>query len=132
PFPFGRLFGITIRIHVLVPFAAIALILRAACEENAPPGAWIDALIVVSFLFFCILLHEFGHSFAARAVGGDSNEVLLWPLGGLANFEVPHTPRANFLIAATGPAVNHVLALLCVLALWLIDNVQPWFRLDGL
>ena len=32
--------------------------------------------------------------------------MLIWPLGGLANVEVPHTPRANFLTAAAGPAVN--------------------------
>jgi len=130
-FPFGRLFGITIRIHVLFPFVAIALVLRAAFEKDAIDYLWVDTAVVVGFLFLSILLQEFGHSFAARAVGGDSNEVLLWPLGGLANCEVPHTPRANFLVAAAGPAVNLVLALLCVLALWLIDNVQPYFRLDG-
>src|SRR5439155_7967343 len=109
----------TIRIHILFPVVAIGLILRAAFDEKAVPYGWVDAAVIVGSLFFSILLHEFGHSFAARAVGGDSNEVLLWPLGGLANCEVPHTPRANLLVAAAGPVVNFVLALLCVLALWL-------------
>jgi Zn-dependent protease len=46
-------------------------------------------------------------------VDGEANEVLLWPLGGLANCDVPHTPRANFVCAAGGPLMN---LLLCILA----------------
>ncbi len=101
-FPLGRLFGITIRIHWLFPLMAIALVLRAAYGgKNEPPteGAWIDATLIVTFLFVSVLLHEFGHCFAARWVDGDASEVLLWPLGGLATVDVPHTPRANFLVA---------------------------------
>src|SRR5205823_12942939 len=93
--PFGRMFGITIRIHILFPFVAVALILRAAFEkvpgtELTIPGAWVDATLVMTILFLSVLLHEFGHCFAARSVNGDANEVLLWPLGGLARCEVPH------------------------------------------
>src|SRR5437762_1639766 len=130
-FPFGRLFGITIRIHILFPFVAVALIARAAFREDAIPGDWIDASIVFGLLFLSVLLHEFGHCFAARAVGGDAQEVLLWPLGGLANCEVPHTPRANFLVAFAGPAVNLVLALMCMLLLWLLYSLQPYWGLGG-
>ena len=64
-------------------------------------------------LFLSILLHEFGHCFAARSVDGDATEMLLWPLGGLAYCDVPHTPRANLITALGGPAVN---LALCVLA----------------
>src|SRR5207244_2083241 len=68
-------------------------------------------------LFVAILLHELGHCFAARWMEGEANEVLLWPLGGLARVDVPHTPRANFITAAAGPAVNLGLCVLCTLAL---------------
>ena len=44
-----------------------------------------------------VLLHEFGHCAGARAVDGDAHQILMWPLGGLAAIEVPHTPRANFM-----------------------------------
>ena len=57
-------------------------------------------------LFGIILLHEFGHCFGARYVDGDAKEVLIWPLGGLAFVDVPHTPRALFIATAAGPAVN--------------------------
>jgi Zn-dependent protease len=129
--PFGRLFGVTIRIHILFPFVAVALILRAAFEKDAVPGVWIDASIVFGLLFLSVLLHEFGHCFAARAVGGDAQEVLLWPLGGLANCEVPHTPRANFITAFGGPAVNLFLGLVCMVLLWLVYSLQPYLGLTG-
>jgi Zn-dependent protease len=133
-FPLGRLFGITIRIHVLFPFVALGMILHAALYKPQPgyvipEGAWIDVAIVMTILFVSILLHEFGHCFAARAVQGDAQEVLLWPLGGLANVELPHRPRAHFLTAAAGPAVNLVLALVCGLLLLVASDPAyqpPW------
>jgi Zn-dependent protease len=121
-FPMGRLFGITIRVHFLFPFVALCMILYAIYykpypEYEPPKGLWIDVTILMAILFVVVLLHEFGHCFAARWVQGDAQEVLLWPLGGLANVEVPHRPRAHFITAAGGPAVNLVLALLCGLLL---------------
>ena len=115
--PLGRLFGITIRVHLLFPVVALGLILRAAYKEQAVPGQWIDYSIVLAVIFISVLLHEFGHCFAARFMQGDANEVLLWPLGGLARCEVPHTPRANFVLAAGGPLVNILLLLLSALLL---------------
>lgn len=117
--PLGRLFGISVRIHWLFPFVALGLILHVALSKNDlgelryPPGSWVDASLFMLILFGSVLLHEFGHCFAARSVGGEASEVLLWPLGGLANVDVPHRPAAHFLTAAAGPAVNIVLALLC-------------------
>jgi Zn-dependent protease len=109
------MFGITIRVHWLFPFVALGFILHAAFSKPggvAPPeGRWVDAAILVLILFFAVLLHELGHCFAARAVNGDAQEVLLWPLGGLANVELPSRPRAHFLTAAAGPATNLLLAV---------------------
>src|SRR5258708_14985890 len=92
--PVGRLFGITIRIHWLFPFIALGWVLHVAfykpyADYKPVEGAWIDAIILIVILFFSVLLHEFGHCFAARSVGGDAQDVLLWPLGGLASVELP-------------------------------------------
>ena len=35
-------------------------------------------------LFLIVLLHEFGHALACRQVGGHADEIVLWPLGGIA------------------------------------------------
>jgi stage IV sporulation protein FB len=130
--PIGRLFGISVRIHWLFPFVALGLILHVALSKGPdrlpqyPPGSWIDASLFMAILFVSVLLHEFGHCFAARSVGGEANEVLLWPLGGLAKVDVPHRPSANFLTSAAGPAVNIVIALVCLLAmLCMTEKVWP-------
>src|SRR5437762_2318190 len=116
--PIGRLFGITIRIHLLFFIFVLAMWLKAATDPKWPPGAGSAMLALLTLVFFSVLLHEFGHCFAARYVDGDAREVLLWPLGGLAACEVPHTPRANFICAAGGPLVNLGLCVIvgCILA----------------
>ena len=126
--PLGRLFGITIRVHVLYPVVVLALMLRVAFQKDPPQpdGAWIDVGTVSLLLLVSVLLHELGHCFAARRLQGDAHEILIWPLGGLANVDVPHTPKANFLTAAAGPAVN---LLLCIFfALFLAFTVDPSYQ----
>jgi len=120
--PLGRLFGVTIKVHWLFPVFALGMILRAATHKDAVTGAWIDASIVLGLLFFSVLLHEFGHCFMARSVGGEATEVLLWPLGGLANVELPQQPRAHFWTAFAGPLVNAGLAVGAALALLVVHE----------
>jgi Zn-dependent protease len=133
-FPIGRLFGIPVRVHVLFPIVAAGLILRVAADKEAIPGTWIDASMLVGLTFVSVLLHEFGHCFGARLVDGEAKEVLMWPLGGLAFVEVPHTPRANFIATAAGPAVNVVICLVGgVFFSWLtgFELRPPWNPLPG-
>lgn len=113
-FGVGRLFGIRIRVHLLFLLGAVYLIVRAMRDDG--PG-FLYGLGSLAILWFIVLLHEFGHCFAARAVGGRANEILMWPLGGLAYVDVPHTSRANFVTTAAGPAVNLVICLLTAGAL---------------
>src|SRR5262245_44184855 len=125
--PLGSLFGIRIRIHMLFPFIALALILKMSFKDGAPPQIWLPVTLLLGLLFFSVLLHEFGHCFGARLVDGDAHEVLLWPLGGLAAIEVPHTPRANFIAAAAGPLVNVLLCAASGVGLTLLA-VRPPFN----
>ena len=55
-------------------------------------------------------------------MGGDANEILMWPLGGLARVELPYRPRAHFLCAAAGPASNLLLCAVCVLLLLFVAD----------
>jgi stage IV sporulation protein FB len=114
--PVGRMFGISVRVHILFPVVALGLILRAG-SKGTYPGTWVDAAWLMGLLFFTVFWHELGHCYVARRVGGDASEVLLWPLGGLAYVEVPHNPRANFLVAFGGPAVNLIICFICALIL---------------
>lgn len=132
-FPIGSLFGVSIRVHFIMPVVMLGLILREVYRDGAAAGTWLDASVLMAILLVSVLLHELGHCFAARRVEGEANEVLLWPLGGLAQVHVPHTPRANLVTALGGPAVNLVLFVVAglVLAFGFERAYQaPWYFLN--
>jgi Zn-dependent protease len=62
-------------------------------------------------LFFIVLLHEYGHALVCRQVGGTANEIMLWPLGGMAYVSPPQRPGATLWSSAAGPLVNVQLLL---------------------
>ena len=64
-------------------------------------------------LFLIVMLHEFGHALACRQVGGSANQIVLWPLGGVAYVNPPPRPGATLWSIAAGPLVN--VALLPIL-----------------
>ena len=57
-------------------------------------------------LFVIVLLHEFGHALACRQVGGQANQIVLWPLGGVAYVAPPPRPGPTLWSIAAGPLVN--------------------------
>src|ERR1017187_3964789 len=60
-------------------------------------------------LFVIVTMHEFGHALACRQVGGEANQIVLWPLGGVAFVDPPPRPGALLWSIAAGPLVNVVL-----------------------
>jgi Zn-dependent protease len=75
-------------------------------------------------LFLIVLLHEFGHALACRQVGGTADQIVLWPLGGVAYVNPPPRLGATLWSIAAGPLVN--VALLPVLFL-----LSGWSRSLG-
>lgn len=76
-------------------------------------------------LFGIVLTHEFGHALACRSVGGTANQIVLWPLGGVAYVAPPQRPGAILWSIAAGPLVNVVLAPLLGL-LWYLAASAGW------
>jgi Zn-dependent protease len=76
-------------------------------------------------LFLVVLLHEYGHALACRQVGGTADQIVLWPLGGVAYVNPPPRPGATLWSIAAGPLVN--VALLPMLSvLVIVDRWLGW------
>lgn len=104
-FKVGRLSGINVRVHILFIFFVVWRLLQAG--EH-----WQSSLLFLGLLFGIVLVHEFGHCFGARSVGGNAENILMWPLGGLAYAHAPMTPWAQFVTVACGPLVNLVFCVM--------------------
>lgn len=119
-----RMFGIPVKVHWLFFLITGGMFLRQVTAAGNLVW-WGDVfLFTVVALFTIVLLHELGHCLAGRLVGGEPQEILIWPLGGLAFVDVPHTPKAHFITTVGGPAVNLVLALVCMVIL-AVDGFTP-------
>ena len=77
-------------------------------------------------LFLIVTLHEFGHSLACRQVGGQANQIVLWPLGGVAYVDPPQRPGATLWSIAAGPLVNVVLIPI-VLGIGYVSRSLGWY-----
>lgn len=110
----GSVAGTAVRMHVTF-LLFLAWIFAVNYFTQGHQAAWSGLLFMV-LLFLCVLLHEFGHIFTARAFGVATPDVILLPIGGVARLErIPEQPSEEFLIAIAGPLVNIAIALLLFL-----------------
>ena len=118
----------------LVRFAGVDLYLHwswflvAAFEISDRAGGYSSPIwnvLEYLALFLIVTLHEYGHALACKQVGGTADQIVLWPLGGVAFVKPPPRPGATLWSIAAGPLVN--LALLPILSM-----VGVWNRSMGL
>src|SRR3954454_20166004 len=109
----GRIAGTAVRIHITF-LLFLGWIFISSWYSGGPQAAW-SGLAFMVLLFACVLAHEFGHIFTARAFGVATPDVTLLPIGGVARLErIPEKPSEELLVALAGPAVNVVIAFLLV------------------
>lgn len=134
-FHIGTCLGVPLEIHAILLITLIVLFLFKpflAC--------------VITSVFLIVVLHEFGHVFAAKILGHKTERVELNPLGGVAYIDMPVNAFHEFVIAIAGPLVNvlliPILGLLakqhplfflvfyCNISI-LLFNLLPAFPMDG-
>jgi stage IV sporulation protein FB len=106
----GMIAGTAVRVHVTF-LLFLGWIFAASWIVGGPESAW-QGLAFLVLLFACVLAHEFGHIFTARAFSVSTPDVTLLPIGGVARLErIPEEPYEEFLIAIAGPLVNVAIAI---------------------
>jgi stage IV sporulation protein FB len=105
--------GIEIKVHITFPLILIWAAVQFGFLGGAGWGGALFGVIVILLLFVIVTLHELGHSFAAQRYGVPVKQIVLLPIGGVAQLDhIPETPWQEFVIAIAGPAVNFLLAIL--------------------
>lgn len=108
-----RVAGIDLRMHVTFPL----ILIWAAIQFGFLLGRGLEGalfgVVVTLMLFAIVVLHELGHALMARRFGVPTKQIVLLPIGGVAQLQrIPERPLAELLIAIAGPAVNFALALI--------------------
>jgi Zn-dependent protease len=98
-FPCGNWFMTRVRVSLLVPVLIVCTLPKFGLKMS---------LVLGAVFLLSLLIHEFAHIFAVRLTGGVGNEILIWPLGGLAFVQPAGTFRSQFLTPAAGPFANLV------------------------
>jgi stage IV sporulation protein FB len=107
----GSIASTKIRVHITF-LLFLGWIFFASYASGGPQEAWYG-LAFMLLLFACVVAHEFGHIFTARAFGVATPDVTLLPIGGVARLErIPEEPYQEFLVAIAGPLVNVAIALI--------------------
>lgn len=122
----GRWGGISIRLHVTLLLAIVALL--AVLMPSRPQLG----LMVLGVYLVSLVLHELAHIACAWQLGGHIERVDFGPAGGMTPHEVAEEPEPQLLLALAGPIMHlsvvvgavgmlvylnetHILPLLCPL-----------------
>ncbi|TLD70014.1 site-2 protease family protein [Phragmitibacter flavus] len=112
-FSIATVAGTEVRIHAT--FLLLLAFIGWQASQVGGLEAARNAVLFIVAMFACVLLHEFGHVFAARRYGILTPDITLLPIGGLARLErMPKEPVQELVVALAGPAVNVVIAGLII------------------
>lgn len=134
--PLFRVGQTVIAVHVSFFGLVVLAAVLGLAQYGGVPGAVFYAIAVV-LVFGCVLIHELAHSAVARRYGIETHDILLTPVGGVANIDVALLkPRDEIRIALAGPFVNllvgTVLSLMVAVAAVADRSSLVEFVLNGL
>lgn len=116
-----RLFGIQVSLHFSWFIVAAWMVSMMSRRYEQPIWGAYEYLA----LFGIVLAHEFGHALACRQTGGRAEDIILWPLGGVAFVSPPQRPGAVLWSIVAGPLVNVLLLPVLYVAV-LVAEQRSW------
>lgn len=131
-YPLFKLFGFQISIDAswFILVVLVTWSLATGPFSQDPPGIsnagrWIMGAAGAFGLFASIVLHELGHSIAARKCGMRMKGITLFIFGGVAEMtDEPPNATAEFIVAIAGPIVSVVLGGLFLLVSAFADTMM--------
>jgi Zn-dependent protease/predicted transcriptional regulator len=118
---FSLYLGTYSRVKVFIHWTFSLLLLWIVISNVLAGAPTADILWTIAFvlaLFFCVILHEFGHVLAAQGYGINTKDITLLPIGGLARLEkLPDDPKQELWVSIAGPLVNVAIFILLAIIL---------------
>lgn len=123
PFRLGVFRGIPIFLHwslaiifVLLTWSIASGFSPEAYPEIGPAAQWLIGAITAVLYIASILAHELGHAIVAQRLGVEVKRITLLVFGGIAELaSESQTAKAELRIAAAGPGVSFILAIVFLL-----------------
>ncbi|MCA9060203.1 MAG: site-2 protease family protein [Planctomycetaceae bacterium] len=104
-FPLGQWLGARVRVSFLLPVLLLAMMWRL---QDLPWG-----MVAGILLLYSLLLHELAHLIVLRMTGGDVEDIIIWPVGGLSSPHPGPGLRSELQPALAGPIANALIAAVC-------------------
>jgi Zn-dependent protease len=113
----GHFFGIPLKLHWTFALLIAYVLYVVYIQESYL------FLAFIFFMFFCVVLHEYGHALMARHYSIETKDIILSPIGGVARLaRLPDKPKQELAIAFAGPLVNLVLSIVIGIYLFVVEN----------
>lgn len=124
----AKCFGIPVLVHWSFLLLGV-FVVYVGKSKNADWGNIAVFGLFVLALFFCVILHEFGHALSAKYYGVNTRDITILPIGGMARLDkLPEKPFQEFVVAVAGPAVNVVIFVVLSLFLSIFYDIHLTFR----
>ena len=108
--PLCRLGSVSVRVHALFLLLIAVELLRSSVSAGGRTLALPPTAMILASFFALSLLHELARTLCYRRVGGDLDEWLLWPLGGLCAADAGDREGGSAWCAASGWLAQALLA----------------------
>ena len=131
-FQIGTILGIPIKLHItflfILPIFAFVFATNPAPfgfqDQSTPTINYLLSFTTTILLFFCVLLHELGHSYVAQRYGVEIKDITLMLIGGVSSMEeIPRNPSQELKMAFAGPLVSLIIGFTILLANFLVSSM---------